>query len=179
MKVIGIFRSAILLMSVMVHSFAFSACISDDDPTETWSLPMGSKMPQFEVTLLDGTKVSTSSLEGKTAVIVLFNTSCPDCRAELPVVNEVQQKIIDDQTVCFLCIARAEGAETIEQFWKEHSLTLPVSPQPDRAVYSLFAESVIPRIMLFSPSGHLCASYTDAPMPTAQSLLAAIRSAAE
>ena len=184
MKITSIFRYIRVLLSVTALTFAVTSCIGEDDPSDAWSLPLGSEIPQFEVTLLDGTKVNSADLAGSTAVIVLFNTSCSDCRAELPVVNDVYKTInaeLGDEnrsetrgTVRFLCIARAEGAESVTQFWTENSLILPVSPQPDKAVYSLFAESVIPRIMIFSPSGRLTASFADAPLPSAQTLLAAI-----
>lgn len=173
------------ILTALFLLFSATACIGDDDPADAWSLPLGSEMPQFTVTLLDGTTVKSSDLAGSTAVIVLFNTSCSDCRTELPVVNEVYKTInagLADKnsgealgSVRFLCIARAEGAESVSQFWADNSLTLPVSPQPDRGIYSLFAESVIPRIMIFSPSGHLTASFADSPLPTAQTILTAIR----
>ncbi|MDE6378475.1 MAG: TlpA family protein disulfide reductase, partial [Duncaniella sp.] len=110
-----------LLLTVMT----FASCVTEDDPSQAWSLPLGSEMPAFEVTLSDGIRVSDRDFEGKVAVIVLFNTSCPDCRAELPVVQEVSTLTGND--VRFLCIAREEGAESIARFWAEKELTLPYS----------------------------------------------------
>ena len=154
-----------------------SSCVNDDDPSKAWSLPIGSEMPSFDITLSDGTRVTDSDYEGKVAVIVLFNTSCPDCRAELPIVQEVST--MTDSDVSYLCIARQEDNETIARFWSENSLTLPYSPQPDRHVYSLFAESVIPRVMIFNQSGKLSSSFADSPLPNAQKLLETITIASQ
>lgn len=165
------------LSSLLLTVFTFASCVTEDDPTQAWSLPLGSGMPAFEVTLSDGSRVSNRDFDGKVGVIVLFNTSCPDCRAELPIIQEVS--ILTGSDVKYLCIAREEDTESIARFWTDHALTLPYSPQPDRRVYSLFAESIIPRVMVFSPTAHLTASYSDLPLPTAQTLIEAITTASE
>lgn len=169
-------KSSVTLLTLIVYTI-FCSCITDGpDEQGDWSLPLGSDMPRFEVNLPDGTLVNSEELEGQVAVIILFNTSCPDCRAELPVVDRVsrQPEVAD---VRFLCIARDENLESISRFWQSNSLTLPFSPQEGRQVYSLFAESVIPRIMIFDADSRLTASFVDSPLPSEQSLLAAIRNA--
>ena len=46
----------------------------------------------------------------------------------------------------YICIAREEGEADIVAYWEANHLTLPVSPQPDRRIYSLFASVGIPRV---------------------------------
>ena len=170
-----IFPQLFLIISILLTTFS---CVTDDEERlGDRSLPLGSEMPAFEVTMSDGSRVSNRDLAGTVAVIVLFNTSCPDCRAELPVVQEVSTLTGDN--VRYLCIARGEEAPSIAAFWREHSLTLPYSPQPDNRIYSLFAESVIPRVMIFDTSGRLTASFSDSPIATVQMLTEAINNASE
>lgn len=128
-----------------------AACVGDKEEP-AWELPDGSPLPQFSVTTSTGDVVSTSTFSGRGGMIVLFNTSCPDCRRELPEV----QRIYDAATGAgsgevYICIARDEGEASIAAYWEEAGLTLPYSPQPDREVYDLFASRGIPRIFLVSP----------------------------
>ena len=158
---------AVILVTAL---FLFRSCVNDDDPSKGEALTVGDSLPTFSVELNTGETVSSSSLKGKVAVIVLFNTSCPDCRAELPVVEELYQKYKDDSRVKIFGIAREESARSIEAYWSANGLTFPWSPQEDRKVYNLFAESVIPRLYIADPYGMITASYGDTDLPTLQSL---------
>lgn len=54
--------------------------------------------------------------------------------------------------VNFVCISRAEENDAVQAYWSEHALTLPYSPQPDKAVYNLFATQTIPRVYVSDAS---------------------------
>lgn len=125
-----------------------SACVTEKDEPE-WALQQGDKLPQFEVTTIDGEKISSADSYSAELVIVLFNTTCSDCRRELPIIQKQYEENLmlpDGDRLRYICIAREEGAADIEQYWKENHLSLPVSPQPDRSIYSKFASIGIPRI---------------------------------
>lgn len=149
------------------------SCVTDKDPDSNAgdALAPGFNLPDFSVKLTTGETVTTSSLEGRVPVIILFNTSCPDCREELPVVQQVSDYFRDNDEVAFLAIARAEGEESIMKFWTENKLTIPVSPQPDSSIYNLFAYSIIPRIYIADKSGIITASYADFPLPSYETLI--------
>ena len=56
---------------------------------------VGDVAPDFQMTLIDGTKVSLSDLRGKVVVLNFWATWCVPCRAELPTLDsyyEIQQK---------------------------------------------------------------------------------------
>lgn len=124
-------------------------CIRSDEPEsdDEVLLREGDTMPWFEVTTLTGEVVSPATLSGHESVIVFFNTSCPDCRRELP---EIQLMADREPDVSYICIARDEEAGSIIKFWNENNLTMPVAPQSDRAVYNLFARIGIPRLFRFN-----------------------------
>lgn len=151
--------------------FIATSCITENEP-ETLSLHPGDMCPDFSVTMNDGSIITSSDLRGKRSVIVFFNTSCADCREELPEIQKVYDEILTkDLPVHLLCISRAEGEESIETFWHENNLTLPYSPQEDRSVYNLFASSVIPRIYLLSPDLTITRAWSDNPMPTSREII--------
>ena len=121
---------------------ALAGCVTEDEPTEESRVKPGDRLPEFSVVMNDGSRLSTADLRGRESVIVLFNTDCSDCRRELPVIQELQDR---NQGLMIACIAREEGAAEIADYWHANGLTLSYSPQADRRVYNLFAESVIPR----------------------------------
>lgn len=155
----------------------FSSCINEPEE-EIWSLKPGEPCPQFAITLSDGTDVTTASLAGQTTMILFFDTSCSDCREELPVVQSVYDRITDlgadAAGTGIICISRGEPASSVAPYWEAQGLTLPYSAQPDRTVYDLFASSLIPRIYVISPSLTITAAFADAPLPSAQELMAAL-----
>lgn len=148
--------SRLCLWGAVVAIFcAVSGCINDDEPDtvdEVWSLKVGDRCPEFSVVSDGGETVSDKTIEGKGAVIVFFNTSCSDCRRELPQLQRrYEAHIADGVKSQWICISREENAASVSAYWKAHDLTMPYSAQTDRKVYDLFANSGIPRIYEISP----------------------------
>lgn len=136
----GIILSAILLL--------LTGCIGDKEEPE-WYLQPGDKLPQFEVTTIDGNQVSSADSYLSELIIVFFNTTCADCQRELPIIQKQYEdnlKLPESERVQYICISREEGADDVEQYWSENHLSLPVSAQNDRNLYSKFASIGIPRI---------------------------------
>lgn len=135
-----------------------TACVFDKEEPE-FSLKTGEALPSFRVTLIDGEEFDTADLPQsgiKNLLIVFFNTDCPDCRNELPKIQDFYNQIMSDETLRdstrLICIAREENAPQIREYWSAHGLTLPVAPQSDRKVYNLFATTGIPRLYLAQPT---------------------------
>lgn len=133
-----------ILMGLVI--LAFTGCVNEGDEP-AWSLQVGDRLPEFEITLNNGDVVTTESLWGSESVIVFFNTSCVDCRRELPEIQKLYNEfLMQNRPVRFICISREEGAASVAKFWEENNLTMPYSAQTDRRVYNLFASSGIPRL---------------------------------
>ena len=136
---------------LLTAAVVFAACsMADDEENEEAKeyVKVGDRVPQFSVqtVLADSTTATftTARLTGET-VIVLFNTSCGDCRRELPRMNEYYLQHRGDKGFQMVAISREEGAESVAAFWREQGLEIPYSAQTDRRIYNLFASSVIPR----------------------------------
>lgn len=154
-----------LLATVLAAVLALcGGCIKEGDEP-VWSLGAGDPVPDFTVTLADGTPWhSTTQLRGHKGVIVFFNTDCADCRRELPHLQTLwETEYAETDPDAFICIAREQDAAEIAAYWTEHSLTMPYAPQSDRSVYSLFATSWIPRIYLTNPDLTISAALTTYP----------------
>ncbi|MCM1005709.1 MAG: TlpA family protein disulfide reductase [Lachnospiraceae bacterium] len=146
MKTIVISFIAVMALWVM------TACVNDPDPSER-TLSPGDKCPAFFVVMNDGSVFDSTLPDDKLTVILFFNTDCPDCRRELPLVQSLYEQSSD--SVRFVCISREEDAERVSHYWAENNLTLPYSAQTDRYVYSLFADSGIPRTYIVNKEGYI------------------------
>ena len=55
------------------------------------SIKVGAIAPSFELTLIDGTKVSSADLRGQVVVINFWATWCGPCKTELPLLDRYYQ----------------------------------------------------------------------------------------
>jgi hypothetical protein len=167
---------AALLMTACGGCSAVDDKVDGDEVMDADSLVVGDQLPEFEVTMNDGSVVRTADLKGQPSVVVLFSVDCSDCRHELPEVQKLwdmsrQGELTGNgKPLPIVLIARKNLAEDIEPFWKFAEFTMPYSPQPDRKVYSRYAPSRIPRIYISDASTTIRVAYADTGMPTAETL---------
>lgn len=160
------------LIILLFSAFISVSCIMEDN--KEYELSVGETIPDFSVTMNDGTIVTGAQLRKGVAVIVLFNTGCPDCKNTLPSV----QKIYDEYSseVSFALISREQDGDSIKKYWEENGYDMPYSAQTDRKIYSLFASSRVPRVYICR-EGTVIASYDDNPIPSYEDLAADMKSA--
>lgn len=151
------------LMAAAAYMGIAAGCIFDDGDGDGAEIKAGDRLPEFSVTMNDGTEVNFSMLEGTVSCIVFFHTGCPDCRYVMPLIQRLYDRFAlesqesggqaTDRGVAFAVISRAEGEESVARHWKEEGFTMPYSAQDDKAVYSLFASSGVPRVYLSGRDG--------------------------
>lgn len=138
-----------------------TSCLGNLDDTvmsENDVVKVGQQVPSFVVSINDGTTFNSSQMGRKPVCIVFFNTSCSDCREELPIVQQIYEEFSD--SIQFVCISRAEDKKSIQAFWTQKRLTLPYSAQTDMKIYNLFALSSIPRLYIIDSLGTIKNAYT-------------------
>lgn len=80
---------AALLMTACGGCSAIDDKVDGDEVMDADSLVVGDQLPEFEVTMNDGSVVRTADLKGQPSVVVLFSVDCPDCRHQLPEVQKL------------------------------------------------------------------------------------------
>ena len=138
------------------------SCIKDG-PQKEFELEPGDSIPNFTVQMNDGSVVSSSQLKKGIAFIMFFHTSCPDCQNTLPAVQQIYNQW--GNVISTVLISREQGAEEIQQHWKEKGYNLPYSAQSTREIYNLFATSRVPRVYICK-DGIIEHIFTDSPIPT-------------
>lgn len=132
-------------------------------------LNIGDYLPDFTVTLNDGSQVTGEYMRGAVSCIVFFHTSCPDCSGLLPQMKEIYHEYTA-KGVRFVFISREEEEASVASFWKENDLDMPYSAQKDRKVYELFAKSRVPRVYVSSDDGIIRSIFTDDPVPSQKNI---------
>lgn len=162
-----------------ILAFVLHGCIVERETTPLTEeyIQVGDRLPYFSLQMSDGTQLTTSDLEGKVSFIMFFTTKCSDCQKELPIVQRVYDSYRKDSTVQFVCISREQSIEVVQEYWDRQNLTLPFSPQKDRTIYELFANSQIPRIYISNPNLNVCFMSADSPLATEADLFSAIEEA--
>ncbi len=124
-------RFLTLIIAVMMLS-----CISEDAPDggDGSRVKEGDMVPEFAIDDFS----SPEDFIGNKSLLVLFNSGCPDCQREMPFIDYACRNLPGLQAVA---ISRDESLTV----W---DYPMQYYPDPDRAVYNLFAEHTIPRIYL-------------------------------
>lgn len=139
----------ILLTLVLFSQSQFAGAQTDS----TTLVKAGDKMPVFTVSNSTHT-IDSHQLENKIVWINFFATWCGPCRKELP---ELQKRVWDEfkanPKFALMVIGRQHTKDEVETFAKAQNYTMPFYPDPDRAVYGMFATSFIPRNVIVDEKG--------------------------
>ena len=121
---------------------------------DTSVVQVGDSAPQFSLTTVDGIAFSLPE-RGKVTLINFFATWCGPCQMELPHIEKIWAANKNEQHFRLLVIGREENTESVREFRDKKGFSFPMAPDPDRAVYSLFANESIPRTLVVSPDGRI------------------------
>ena len=165
-------KRIVYIVYVFLTALCMQGCIKENVDAD---LKIGERLPDFAVTMNDGTVVSDDSLMGNVSCVVFFHTACPDCQATLPVVQSIYDEYMS-KGVTFALISREQAAYEIDIFWKEKGLNLPYSAQENRYVYNKFASTRIPRVYICDKDGIIRYIFTDDPIPVYDDLMSSLES---
>jgi peroxiredoxin len=113
----------------------------------------GQKAPDFTVELLNGEKITLSSLQEKALMLIFFSAGCPDCQAQF---SEMQRLISQSEPhFRIIAISRAESRETTAAFIQEYDLNIDVGIDPNRSIYDKYATRFVPRNYLIDSFGEI------------------------
>lgn len=137
------------------------SCIRESFVTTDNGITVDDYLPEFTLTMNDGTEITTNNLHGKISVLIFFNTFCPDCQQELEIIQTLYETYTDNNNIIIVAISREQGYDSVLCYWENNHLSVPFSAQSDNKIYHLFANSGIPRIYISDDKLKIQALFTD------------------
>ena len=157
-KILGLSAIAII---------ALAACSSPDnnkngDETRSAATPSNSaiKLPAFSIQDATGKKVDLQSLKGKKVLVNLWAAWCPPCKAEMPSIAALYDKMDKEKTV-FVLLSLDENFQSSVDFMKKNKFDLPVY-FPAQQLPALFNTGGIPATFIFNEAGELIKQHSGA-----------------
>ena len=84
-------------------------------------LKPGTPAPEFVLNDINGDSIKMSQFRGKTVVLIFWASWCPDCRAEVPALKELQAKT-DPSKVVFVSISSDRTVEAWKRYVAENEM---------------------------------------------------------
>ena len=114
-----------------------------------WTLPEG-------VSLIgaDGIKVGLSDQKGKLLFINFWAPWCPPCRAEMPGINALQNKLKDQKNIEFFMVDVDSKPKAATNYMVENELSLPVYSPSSFIPVEIF-DGNLPTTVVISPEGKI------------------------
>jgi peroxiredoxin len=110
-------------------------------PDYGYVVKIGQQVPDVEMMLTDGTKISTSALKGKVVMLQFTASWCGVCRREMPhIENEIWQKHKNNNDFALIGIDLDEPLETVKKFAADTKITYPMALDPGGKIFYTFAE---------------------------------------
>lgn len=109
----------IAITAIFISLFAFAGF------SQT-ALRVGSSVPLFSASAMDGTQYDMNELRGSVVVLTFWSTKCYICQHEFPKMNQVVRSF-DGKNVIFLSLTM-DNEERIESFLKSNQIAAQVVP---------------------------------------------------
>jgi thiol-disulfide isomerase/thioredoxin len=109
------------------------------------------------LTTPEGRPVQLSELRGKAVFVNLWASWCPPCRAEMPGIEALYQKV-DKSKVAFVMLSLDENPAKAQKFFTSKGYTFPLYFRAG-ALPAPFDSNTIPSTVILGPDGQLAARH--------------------
>src|SRR6056297_4065641 len=123
-----------LTIFLLIFGFQLSAQNKMQTVPEDYGyiVKIGQQMPEVEMTLTDGTTVTTANLEGKVVMLQFTASWCGVCRKEMPhIEKEIRQQHKNNNDFVLIGVDLDEPLETVKKFAADMKITYPLALDPD------------------------------------------------
>ena len=101
---------------------------------------IGQQIPEIELVLTDGKKVTTSDLKGKVVMLQFTASWCSVCRKEMPhIENDIWLKHKNNKDFALFGIDMDEPLEKVKKFAEDMKITYPLALDPGAEIFYTFA----------------------------------------
>jgi thiol-disulfide isomerase/thioredoxin len=143
-----------LQMKKLVKIIGLVSCLMLVSISPGWSVEVGQPLPEFTIRTLDGRNIAAESLKGRPLLLVFWNTWCPNCMRELPVINRLAVKYSPRRlTVLAVNTAINDSESKARVYWKKSGFLFSTGYDHYFEIGSSFKILGVPTIILVDSKG--------------------------
>ena len=134
--------SGILTLAIIFSTSAQQSKIPKQEIPQDYGyiVKIGQQIPDIEMTLTDGSIITTADLKGKVVMLQFTASWCGVCRREMPhIENEIWQKHKNNSDFTLIGIDMDEPLETVKKFAADMKITYPLALDPGGEIFYTFA----------------------------------------
>ncbi|MBI3609999.1 MAG: TlpA family protein disulfide reductase [Nitrospirae bacterium] len=124
----------------------------------TWA---GRFAPDFEITALDGRRVSLENVRGKIVLLNFWTTWCEACIREMPALDRFYQDF-RDEAFALLAVNLRESPARVEAFRNTHRIRCPILLDREGEVGDAYGVLAIPATFILDREGMMIGKITGA-----------------
>ena len=132
-----------------------AAATQSAPPAPVQTADVGTTMPAYSTSLLDGKTFDLTAERGTVVFVNLWATWCNPCRFEIPELQAMHQKYAGRGFKVVGISLDDTGADGVKQFVSQHGMTYPVAYDPDGKIAAILQSSVLPTSVIVDRSGHV------------------------
>jgi hypothetical protein len=117
-------------------------------------LSQGDSFPGVEIKLVEVDEIITWG-SGRIILLNFFIVPCKHCKRMLEYIQEQIWPYFQESDGQFVSIGREHSIREVKQFRDQGNYLVPFAADPDRSIYSQFAQKKVPRNYLFNEEGQL------------------------
>jgi cytochrome c biogenesis protein CcmG, thiol:disulfide interchange protein DsbE len=129
---------------------------------ENSSLKTGTSAPDFALTRLTGESVHLGDFKGQPVLLTFGATWCPDCRKEVPLLNDLHET---HPELVILLVDSKESIELVQAYAAEMQITHPILLDPDGKVSEQYRVFAIPTELFIDANGMIRAKIIEQVTP--------------
>lgn len=108
----------------------------------------------FEMVYADGRSVNMEDLKGKVVFMNFWATWCPPCIAEMPSIQQLYDKVKDDEEIVILTVEVEGKRDKVAKFMERKKLSLPVV-YPNSSIPTEFFNGSLPTTVILDKKGNI------------------------
>lgn len=147
------FLVSYFLISTPAKFFGPQTAKSDTPQTEAMA-------PDFTLTNMQGERVSLSQYRGKVVLLNFWASWCPPCRAEMPSMEKLYQRMKDSDFVLLAVNGEKNGHAAVQNFIKEIPVSFPILLDEARTAANLYRVYSLPQTYIIDPYGKIVQQVT-------------------
>jgi thiol-disulfide isomerase/thioredoxin len=140
-----------LLTGVLLFALALFVSSCARPSSERGALEIGRPAPTFDLTDLDGHKISLDQFKGKVVMLDFWATWCNPCRKSMPILENLQKEYV--KTMVLLAINLEESGDVVKDFMREENLHSQVLLDEEGSVGQAYGAQEIPMQVLIDKQG--------------------------